>query len=421
MLTIFPFSKTFEGVTKMSNVKPLVIPMVNPSVTYKELRGEEAWSYSRLSLYERCQRAFYYKYVEQRPSPAGVPAKVGKIIHRGSEWSLKEGYKTSDAIRFALYEHDGIPDGETFGSLLKMLENALYHIPINEHLKAEVHLKVATKLGTIQGIIDVIIDDLFNDHIEIIDLKTSWQESKAADSKQLLFYAWLVKEIRGTAFTGNITAKLVYPRINKVSEVVITEPDTAAIKEWFIKLTSEINIKPTEKEQWPMTSGKSACEHCPFAGLCAGEFTGKFPNSGDFKDVEEAAAAGEFILQQEALIKNLKKALKKYITDGNVIKIGDAEWYISESESKPKVIDNRKWIEFLEETGLDVADYLTADNTKINELLAADDSGQIHQLIDYTTPRKTLTFGVKAIPKHQNGDKQQDALIEEGGKGHENS
>lgn len=351
------------------------------------------WSYSRLSTYERCQRLFFYKYIMGRPTPVTVPLLVGGILHDAIEWCVKEGYTTSEAIRFALYKYDGLPASETFQSLLRMLESALFHVPIDDNVQSEVHLKVKTRLGVVQGYLDIVIDDVINDTVEIIDFKSSWVEGDAQESKQLMLYAWLFTEMRGSAFSGDITAKLIYPRINKVNEVQFTKENLQAIKQWFVETVEEIIEKPLVKDEWSLPCDKSVCEHCPFAGLCAGEFTGKFPNSGEFANTDEAKAAGEFILQQEIFIKKLKKSMRAYIEAGNTVEIGDMEWYIDSSTPKPKVTDNREWINQIEDLGLDVADYITAESTKIEEILDADEEGKVEQLIEWTSPRKTLKYG----------------------------
>lgn len=355
------------------------------------------WSYSRLSTFERCARLFWYLYIEKRPTPVTVPLKVGKILAQTMEWVLSYGYSTEDAIRFALYEYDGIPDSETFGSLYRMLENALYFVPKNDNIYTEYKLSISTAQGMIQGFIDILEDDLLNDQVFLNDFKSSWVASEAEDSIQLKVYGWLFKELRGTAFTGDMYGRLIYPRINKMTEFQFEEKDFMEARTWFITQTEAILSKPLEKEEWERTSDKSKCEHCAFAGLCASEFTGKFPNSGLFANKEEVVAAGEFILHMEALIKQLKKKLKEKVKKDGPIQIGNDHWYMDTSPSKPKVIDTKQWLSFIEESGLDVADYLLADPSKIDEILVADEEGKAEQLIEWSTPRKTLKFG--QLPK----------------------
>lgn len=359
--------------------------------------SQMTWSYSRLSAYERCARLFWYQYIEKRPTPVTVPLKVGKILAQTMEWVLAYGYSTEDAIRFALYEYDGLPDSETFGSLYRMLENALYFVPDNDNIYTEYKLSITTTQGMIQGFIDILEDDLLNDQVYLNDFKSSWVASEAEDSIQLKVYGWLFKELRGSAFTGEMFGRLIYPRINKVTEFQFKNEDFIEAKQWFMKQTEAILSKPLEKEQWERTSDKRKCEHCPFAGLCASEFTGKFPNSGAFANKEEVVAAGEFILHTEALIKQLKKKLKEVVEKEGNVEIGDGHWYLESSTPKPKVIDTKQWMNYIEEIGLDISDYLIADPNKIEEILVADEEGVAEQLIEWTKPRKTFKFGPKPL------------------------
>lgn len=52
-------------------------------------KGVTAWSYSRLSAYEVCPRAFFYRYVEKRPEPPSEAMKRGLAVHETLEDFVK--------------------------------------------------------------------------------------------------------------------------------------------------------------------------------------------------------------------------------------------------------------------------------------------------------------------------------------------
>lgn len=369
--------------------------------TKVETKKQAKWSYSRLSLYERCQRQYFHKYVEELPIPSTAPMKTGRILHRSLEWVLKEGYEPSEAVRFAIYE-EGMPSGENFHTLLQMVENALYRIPASPmELETEIYIYLHTSLGLIRGYVDLLIDDPINDILEIWDYKSGWQESEASDSIQLALYAWIISELRGAALPSQVIGKLIFPRINSYTEVVLTPTDLENARNWFIRIVTQINAKTQLITDWELADDKKHCETCPFVGRCASGLSDRnFSYSGEYASMHEAERAGEWILQQEALIKKLKSGLKKFIDDNEPVDVGKKSWYIQSSTPKPKIIDIRELMEFAENHDtLEAADVLKADSDKILKWLDEDDTGMLEQLVEWTSVRKTLTYGVKEEKK----------------------
>ncbi|MER2005848.1 MAG: PD-(D/E)XK nuclease family protein [Psychrobacillus sp.] len=367
-----------------------------PIVEVKENKEHAKWSYSRLSLFERCQRQYFHKYIEELPTPPSNPMKTGRILHRSLEWVLKYGYEPSEAVRFSIYE-EGMPGGESFYTLLQMVENALYLVPTSPtEIETEIYIYLNTTLGLVRGYIDLLIDDPVNDTLELWDYKSGWQESEASDSKQLALYAWIISELRGAALPSKVIGKLIFPRINSYTEVVFTPNDLENARNWFIRTVMMIAAKSTLIDEWELTSEKKHCETCAFVGRCAAGLSDRnFSYSGEYATMDEAERAGEWILQQEALIKKLKSGLKKFVEEHEPVNVGTKSWFIKSSEPKPKVVDIRELMEFAEEKDLEVADVLNADSEKILKWLDEDETGMLEQLVEWTSVRKTLTYGVK--------------------------
>ncbi|MEK4487962.1 PD-(D/E)XK nuclease family protein [Psychrobacillus sp. FSL H8-0484] len=372
----------------LPNPKPSAIPIAVSSVE------EEMWSYSKISSYEWCNRSYYYKYVLKRPTPSTVPMRIGSIMHKAIQWVVSEGYDTSDALRFAAYEAGGIPEGETFQELLRMVVNAIYEIPLDTmEVQSEVYVSIKTTLGIVRAYIDIIIDDLANDVTEIWDYKSGWKEQVANESMQLALYAWILSELRGNTIGSTFFGRLFFPRINRWNEVEITTEHIHKAKSWFIQNVQTIRANSLDIDDWERTTDKGKCDTCPFVGLCAsGMMEEGFPRSGKVTTMEEATKMGEYILMQERLIKNMKAGLKDFVSEHEPVTIGNKSWQITFGEPSPKVTDMLELERFALENGLTFTEVLKADSEKIKVWLDKDESGMMKQLITWTKPKKTLKF-----------------------------
>lgn len=356
---------------------------------------KEKWSYSRLSTFERCERQFFHKYVEKRPTPPSAPMITGKIVHMALELSLQEGYQPQDAVRHAIYEMGGLPEGESYSKVVQMVDNVLYRLPTeNVEIQSEVHLELKTTLGTIQGFIDIIIDDPVEDVFELWDAKSGWVEQDAEESKQVALYAWMLRELKGNTLSDRFIGRLVFPRIDRESVVILTDDDLEGAKLWFVRNVTQIKSKSQEREDWRMTKNKKACETCPFVDMCAaGMLENGLSASGNIGSADEAATMGEYILMQEQVIKNLKKGLKKYVEENDAVAIGENHWHISMSEPSPKLKDTHELVSYALKHDLDYFPLMSVDSDKLSEWLDQDESGILSQLVSWTNPRKSLKFG----------------------------
>lgn len=344
---------------------------------------KEKWSYSRLSTFERCERQFFHKYVEKRPTPPSAPMITGKIVHLALELTLKEGYQPQDAVRHAIYEMGGLPEGESYSKVVQMVDNVMYRLPTeNAEIQAEVHLELRTTLGTLQGYVDILIDDPVEDVFELWDAKSGWVEQDAEESKQVALYAWMLRELKGQAISDRFIGRLVFPRIDRESVVELTDADLETAKLWFVRLATQIKSKSQERNDWHMTKNKKACETCPFVDMCAaGMLENGLSASGNIGNADEAAAIGEYILMQEQVIKNLKKGLKTFVEEHEAISVGENHWHISESKPSPKIKDIHQLVSYALEHDLDYFPIMTIDSAKLSEWLDQDESGILQQVV----------------------------------------
>lgn len=359
---------------------------------------DKIYSYSRLSLFEQCQRAFYHKYIELRPDPSGMPAKIGKIFHLALELIINEGFAPEDAVNFAIYENNGLPEGETVLNMISMVKRAFHRIQQlhSEYVDivSELHLKVKTEKGTIQGFLDLVVDDPANDEIELWDFKTTWSPFTAKESKQLHLYAWMYKQMRGGIVAGRFKGKLIFPRRAEFedSEVIFTDESIEDAYQWAANTIETIESKdPHNISEWNMTTDRTTCEHCPFSTLCSGGFINNLPGDGIPKDEAEAMAIGDFIRMQEVAIKRMKDGLKKYVKTNGPVATQGGRWEFVQSEPSPKLsIDILK--KYAEDHELDFNDVLKIDSTILKKWIKEDSTGYLKSQAKWTSPRSTFRF-----------------------------
>lgn len=367
-----------------------------PEIANKEM----VYSFSRLSTFERCERAFYHKYIEMRPDPAGAPAVIGKIFHRAMELVVHHGFEPEDAVSASIYEHNGLPEGETASNMIYMVRRAYERLRLKKvndeftDIISELHLRVETDEGILQGYLDIVIDSPAEDTVEINDFKTTWQPFEAQESKQLKLYAWMYKQMRGGFVASNFIGKLIFPRRKEFADSVVVFKDEELEEAylWAAGLIKQIESKDKHNmDEWKMTGDRKICEHCPFVGLCASGFTYKLPNDGQPKDDLEAAAIGEYLRLQQVAIKRMKEGLKSYCKKNGDIEINGGKWAFTKSEPKPKLpVDSIK--KYAEKNKKELDKIFKIDGNTLKKWIEEDPTGELARKAEWTNPRKTFNF-----------------------------
>lgn len=358
---------------------------------------EEKWSYSKLSTFDDCERQYFHKYVEKRPYPANLPMQMGRIFHTAIHHVIQDGFSPVDAARFAIYQENGLPNGERIQSVIWLLERAYNRIPNSEvELTSEVYLSIKTTLGIVHGYVDLIIDEPAYDSTQIWDYKLSWTASEAEQSRQLALYGWMLKELRGDVVGSNFEGRLVFPRLSPDEDtaVELTEEKMEAAKQWLVRTIHRIRSKSLDDmNDWELAKDRKKCDYCPFVSLCASSIKGEgFPASGDVTTQEEAERLGAYILAQDAAIKQMKKGLREWVEKHEPVSVGNGNWFIAESQPNPKCDDVKGLIQYALEYGLEIADAVQPNSKKLLDWLEGDETGKLEQLISWTNPRRTLKF-----------------------------
>lgn len=97
---------------------------MTPTITKKQM----IYSYSRLTMFNDCQRMFWHKYIEGRPYSSNTPMKIGKIFHSAISHVITEGYSPEEAVFMAIEEEGGLPEGERDFYLIAMVKRAYYRL-----------------------------------------------------------------------------------------------------------------------------------------------------------------------------------------------------------------------------------------------------------------------------------------------------
>ncbi|MGG3805800.1 PD-(D/E)XK nuclease family protein [Metabacillus fastidiosus] len=357
---------------------------------------KQKWSYSRLSMFEGCERQYFYKYILELPYPSNPPMQNGKIFHTGIDLMIREGYSPSESLYYGMGVNGGLPVGEKPYHFISMLNKAYDRIPQLEYaeITSELHLEVKTTLGVVQCYIDLLIDDPSNDVLEIWDWKTSWHSFAADTHIQLALYAWLLKQTRG--YVGStFKGRLIFPRlgIEEDSEVEFTEEKLNEAKTWLVTQITKVQSKdPSNIEDWEMCKDRTKCDYCPFAARCAGGLLDGLPSTGEPKSQEEAELIGSYILAQEAALKKMKSGIKKWVEDHGEVPVGSGKWTVQQGNQNFKCEDVETLIDYAKRQKLDVKEAVKANTAILSKWLDEDDTGELKQIITSTKGRKSFKY-----------------------------
>lgn len=358
------------------------------------------YSHSSLKLAEDCMRAYFHKYIEGRPEPGGVPAKIGKIFHEAMSLHINDGYSPEDAVFFSIYKHNGLPDGERDYFLINMVKKMSHRLDeiSNEHadIISEMHLKIYLEEvdREIQGFIDVVLDDPAADQLAIWDFKTSWYPFAATKTRQLPLYGMMYREMRGGYVPTHYKALLIFPRCSEEddAEMELTEEIMLEARKWAVSMIRHIESKdPMDINDWEMTKNRSHCEFCSRAALCAGGLLNNLPSDGVPKDMEEASAIGDYLLAQELAIKKMKDGIKAFEKKNGPISIRGGHWTHVKGESNPS-IDSSILLQFAAEHDIDLMSTAKIDPQTIKDLIDGDTTGFLRSQAKWSTPRSKFKF-----------------------------
>jgi hypothetical protein len=228
------------------------------------------FSFSRLSMFEKCPFRFHCKYVLEMEEGTTKPLALGKAVHKAIE-SMIAGSDLEEAVLDGWIEaemHNEVTHDEISG----LVKNAPIYASIGE---VETHftlpLSGEPNAPLIQGYIDLIQGD------KIIDWKTNWKPYAIEATKQLALYAWAFMSLKERSFVhGNLYfLRFPYMTERKIYNRVINQIEADQARQWALKLGLEVEERiafceafPEEKLSFFPSTPSTECKHCPFALEC---------------------------------------------------------------------------------------------------------------------------------------------------------
>lgn len=224
------------------------------------------FSYNRLSLYETCQRRFYFRYILKLEEKVAKPLALGKAVHKAIE-KIIEGRSVEDSVLEGYAECDFHPE-VSIDEISHLVRNA----PVYKNMgETEVYfclpLSNAENAPKIQGYIDLVTENgTFK------DWKTNWKAYDIHANRQLGLYAWALSKMKGYDL---VEGSLYFLRHKKEQKYFFSQDEMEKSRQWAINLANEINFKldlldmiPEKVDEIFSPTFSSACQHCPFVLDC---------------------------------------------------------------------------------------------------------------------------------------------------------
>lgn len=295
------------------------------------------YSFSRLSLYERCPYAFYLRYIEKREESYNEPLALGSAVHKAIQ-EILGGLSESDALLSGWTEIDFFPiNPEEYKKLVNKapvtqgygLES---NVSVEEHFK--VPLSDDSNAPVIQGYID-LIEKPFGT-ILFTDWKTNRIMYEPMDTMQLPLYAWALQQTYGI---DSITGQFHFLRFNiknkKTKTFTQNEMETA--RSWAEDLAIDIEKKldrldenNTDINERLFPSTPSAhCRFCSFARECFQNQTGEsimMEEIEKIQSMEDAIDLANEIERTEAAVRQMKQQLRAFSKNNGPIETDDLVW-----------------------------------------------------------------------------------------------
>lgn len=290
----------------------------------------ETWvgSYSKLALFEKCPRAYFYKYIQglEYSTPA---LELGRKVHEG-------------IAKF-------ITTGEIIDEVAEFLTHKVYSLKGIPQEFVEKPVKFSVNGMQMEGVIDVIVSG------QIVDWKTNWV--KNSDPKQLLLYTY------GARQEGLDVEKAVfhYLRYDEDVKIDLQEENIQKTLDWVKQILENIAECQLDYdlsgdiEAFSKTTNSAECLRCPYRNLC-----------NNVSNVEDAVTLVREIEELEALLELKKEMLRGYIEEYGEIQTEANIWKLVAVNNWD--FDVKKVYEYVRNLGKDPLEFLNCTFTSLKKL-----------------------------------------------------
>jgi putative RecB family exonuclease len=369
-------------------------------------------SYTRLSNYIRCPKAYEFQYIQKLPAPKSGPALLGGVCHDFFEAYDRHLMATRQATDHAAAERILL---EVFHNFERPVPPELYddYLEIcrgfvQEHVLdyanifgAEVQIAV-TRALLICGWDDPAAWFRFKlDRVDLIretgrvvitDYKTGW--GGGADPFQLLLYAcavWLLHaqgKLRRDFELKAVEVVLYYNRSGREVRWIFTPEQ---IQRGIDQMVAYAERVEADKEFKP-TPGP-ACLSCDYAGVCPARAQHLAP----LLTLEQAtnAAAEAMLLKAQADAR--EEVLRRWVQENGPVPVRGSEYKFSTRESY-KVLDPVGFVKAVQAAGADPLEFYEIATSKLKRRCQKD-AGLADHVAPYIAVETKEIFGHKPAPK----------------------
>lgn len=302
-----------------------------------ELTDVMKGSYSKLQLFEKCQMAFYYRYIKQLEYT--TPAmEFGKTIHEELAKFLTTGVEGENVKQF-------------------LTQKVRHYAGVHPEC-VEFELKFKSPAGTEYT---AVIDLFDNRTAKVIDWKTSWQ--KDSDVKQLYIYAHALEQ---NGYKPRYLS-FFWLRYNEETEMELRQNKMVETLDWMSRVEEMMNEKVflysmsgIEEE---FEKNYSSCRGCPYSAVCLGE---------NITDKQKALELAKYIEELEAKLNAAKDALKTYLEEtGEELVTDSGVWRLTPVNSFS--FDTRKVWKYIQSLGKDPIEFANFTLTSLKKLKISED------------------------------------------------
>jgi CRISPR/Cas system-associated exonuclease Cas4 (RecB family) len=360
------------------------------------------YSYSRISLYEKCSAAFKFKVIDKIADIGNTAADIGITCHNiMSEYInhlKKTGQRTDIEYLFEITNRvvgeSSIEIGEEVMKIIDEVKQSFILPEYSTFLESERKIAFDTEWKVIpwedenvflRAIMDLTWDN--GDTLNIEDFKTSRKIMSETDMKnelQILLYAVCTSKLYDMTKYNKIVARLNFLRYGVIREVTIPfkRLETAETK-----ILKTINKIENTKHFVPVIC--SYCEWCNYKAVC-GLYVKHLQNFDIDMSNIPMLAKKLFIAKQ--FVSEAEKILKGHVEANGSINVGDMklDFYPEERRSFP----SKDIIKVFTDNGIDYSDVISFNQTEIKKLTKNDKDLQ-KKVLDMAIVDKITKFKFK--------------------------
>lgn len=273
-------------------------------------RRDGVWSFSRLSKFQTCPRAFYYAYVLRIPEPDTPALQFGKLVHDVLAEALAYNRKPEELVAQKINSYNLLDPAKDGQEAVRITEDFLRNfVPAPGISRIWLEKKLEGRIGEekVAGYGDLIEEG--DDEIIITDFKTNWEPYEVNDTFQLGLYALLAQQQPEWSELKKISVRLWFLRNNEIKAADLAPTQIQEVADQVQGIIASIKDAMT----LPGPVGFSPkpghlCRYCSYAVQCLGLDSEIYARSIQEDETENLAG---LYLRLDAARQLIQKELQK--------------------------------------------------------------------------------------------------------------